>query len=325
MTGNWEDHRFTDRRWESPRRKSQRDLFGRVVKAAEAALADHSYVSCIDVLCGMGLLPPGTSIRGAKDKSIFSSDQFKGIPTRSVLLWRCSGGGASRRGSLQRNPLRSTHTERDDRLAVQQEWKSSNREELPHALRFAGALRAQAGAASSQARPSSADGRIPDSAQLPMLRMRRGNRNGLLTIYGSGQPLCLPCGRLDDLELLPSGDTALTRRATKYSGRVAVVVRFSRSRRRYERQGILVEAAALEKAEQECTEDADERAAARVRAAERRHGEDRALAARMAQQIGALFPGCPSRSRGHRGHTRRGAEAGAWAGLNRAESWTSKH
>ena len=103
----------------------------------------------------------------------------------------------------------------------------------------------------------------------------------------------MPCGRLDDLELLPSGDTALTRRATKYSGRVAVVVRFSRSRKRYERQGILVEAAALDKAEQECTEDADERAAARARGAERRHEEDRALAVRMAQQIGALFPGCP--------------------------------
>jgi len=44
------------------------------------------------------------------------------------------------------------------------------------------------------------------------------------------QPLCLRCARLDDLEFLPSGDTALTRRATKYSGRVAVVVRFSRSR-----------------------------------------------------------------------------------------------
>ena len=41
--------------------------------------------------------------------------------------------------------------------------------------------------------------------------------------------------------LLPAGDMALTRRATKYSGKSATVVRFSRSRGRYERQGILVE------------------------------------------------------------------------------------
>jgi hypothetical protein len=73
------------------------------------------------------------------------------------------------------------------------------------------------------------------------------------------QPLCLPCARFDDLEFLPSGDAALTRRAAKYSDRTAVVVRFSRSRGRYERQGVLVENAALEKAEQESSLDADKR------------------------------------------------------------------
>jgi hypothetical protein len=72
------------------------------------------------------------------------------------------------------------------------------------------------------------------------------------------QPLCLRCAGLDELEFLPSGDAALTRRASKYSGRVAVVVRFRRSRGRYERQGILVEAVGLEEAERECLEDADE-------------------------------------------------------------------
>jgi hypothetical protein len=74
---------------------------------------------------------------------------------------------------------------------------------------------------------------------------------------------------------------------------VAVVVRFSRSRGRYERQGILVETSALEKAEQECVDDADERAAARVRGAERRHEQDRELVVQMTKQIGLLFPGCP--------------------------------
>ena len=109
----------------------------------------------------------------------------------------------------------------------------------------------------------------------------------------AGQPLCLPCAGFADLEFLPSGDTALTRRATKHSTRAAVVVRFSRSRKRYERQGILVQPAALEKAEQECTADAAERAAARARAAERRREDDRELASRMADQIRTLFPGCP--------------------------------
>jgi hypothetical protein len=109
----------------------------------------------------------------------------------------------------------------------------------------------------------------------------------------AGQPLCLACAGIGDLEFLPAGDVALTRRAAKYSKRTAVVVRFSRARKRYERQGILVEASALEKAEQECSEDADEHAADRARAAERRRVEDRELVARVTEQIGRLFPGCP--------------------------------
>ncbi len=107
------------------------------------------------------------------------------------------------------------------------------------------------------------------------------------------QPLCLPCARLDHLEYLPSGDAALTRRAAKYSGRTAVVVRFSRSRGRYQRQGILVENAALERAEHECTIDADARAAARARAAVSRRDQDRELITRMTKAMLTLFPGCP--------------------------------
>lgn len=119
-------------------------------------------------------------------------------------------------------------------------------------------------------------------------------RNSLLFLEAR-QPLCLPCAGFDDLEFLPSGDATLTRRATKYSARSIVVVRFSRSRGRYERQGILVESAAIEKAEQECTEDAEARAVSRARAAERRRQQDRDLVARITKHIAMLFPRCPPR------------------------------
>jgi hypothetical protein len=46
---------------------------------------------------------------------------------------------------------------------------------------------------------------------------------------------------MDDLEFVQSGDALLTRRLKARSTRGAVIVRFSRSRKRYERQGILVE------------------------------------------------------------------------------------
>lgn len=107
------------------------------------------------------------------------------------------------------------------------------------------------------------------------------------------RPLCLACADLDHLVFLPRGDAALTRRADKYSTLRAVVVRFSRSRKRYERQGVLVEEAALTKAEQECLSDAEARKLARERAAERRQELDAQYVEKFAQRVGELFPGCP--------------------------------
>jgi hypothetical protein len=63
--------------------------------------------------------------------------------------------------------------------------------------------------------------------------------------------LCLACADLDHLEFLASGDTAVTRRARKHSRLCAVVLKWSRARRRYERQGLLVEEEAIARAEQE--------------------------------------------------------------------------
>jgi hypothetical protein len=117
-------------------------------------------------------------------------------------------------------------------------------------------------------------------------------KGSLLSMEG-GRPLCLRCADLDHLVYLPRGDAALTRRAKKHSALSAVVVRFSRARGHYERQGILVEESALQKAEQECLEDAAQRAARREREEVRRTEQDRDLAARAADAIRELFPGCP--------------------------------
>ena len=83
---------------------------------------------------------------------------------------------------------------------------------------------------------------------------------GELLIMDDPGPVCLQCAELDHLVFLPSGDAALRRRARRGSDLSAVVVRFSRSRGRYERQGILVEEAALAKAETECLADESARA-----------------------------------------------------------------
>ena len=105
--------------------------------------------------------------------------------------------------------------------------------------------------------------------------------------------LCLACADLDQLVFLGRGDAALTRRASRYSTLRAVVVRFSRSRKRYERQGVLVEEQALARAEQECLSDDEARRLARERAAERRQELDVEYVGAFARRVGELFPGCP--------------------------------
>jgi hypothetical protein len=120
-----------------------------------------------------------------------------------------------------------------------------------------------------------------------------GGSGSLLFMEDAG-PLCMGCADLDHLVFLPAGDAALSRRARKASRLAAVVVRFSRSRKRYERQGILVEEAALEQAEVQCLADEDARARRRERDRQRRANQDVAFQARLAEAVGRLFPGCPA-------------------------------
>jgi hypothetical protein len=120
-----------------------------------------------------------------------------------------------------------------------------------------------------------------------------GGSGDLLRMDDAG-PLCLACADLDHLAFLPAGDAALTRRATKASGLSAVVVRWSRSRKRYERQGVLVEDHALTVAEQQCLSDADARARRREHDQIRRASTDEKFQARLAEEIIQLFPGCPA-------------------------------
>src|ERR1039457_4280027 len=106
---------------------------------------------------------------------------------------------------------------------------------------------------------------------------------GAYLLMEKGQPLCLTCADLDELVFLPAGDAALSRRARKHSALAAVVVRFNRARKRYERQGLLVAEEALARAEDECAADAPARAAARARAAVVREEEDREFVAALTQ------------------------------------------
>ena len=119
-------------------------------------------------------------------------------------------------------------------------------------------------------------------------------RKAWITLAGEKGALCLSCADLDHLLFLPAGSAALTRRSRKYSNLSAVVLRWSTRRKRYERQGLLVEAEALERAEAECLADEDVRARRRERAAERRAELDEQYVAQFAGRVREMYPHLPA-------------------------------
>jgi len=106
--------------------------------------------------------------------------------------------------------------------------------------------------------------------------------------------LCLDCADLDELEFLPSGDAALTRRAGKHSAVSYVVLRFSRNRKRFERQGTLVQPEAIELAQAECKADEGLRRERQERNRERLARLDEQFVKAFAAAVRGPFPAMPA-------------------------------
>lgn len=119
-------------------------------------------------------------------------------------------------------------------------------------------------------------------------------RKSWITLDKAKGALCLSCGDLDHLVFLPPGDAALTRRSRKNSPISAVVLEWSRSRKRYERQGLLVTEEALRQAEQECLSDAEVRERRRQRESVRREELDLQFVERFAKKVREMYPRCPA-------------------------------
>src|SRR5882724_9668806 len=274
---------------------AKQDLGQRVVAAAERALNYRKNVSAIDVLMGIGLLQRWHLEQWRRGQVPYLEQTIQCNPNklhdslRLFRLWAESRGlkpgeteyATQGHGGVRR-PLQFTATGApDDERPYRTQWLSPELSEK------------------KQQRLVEKAGAPKEIVVFSTLRHAKCSeceeelgKGSFLTIE-NGAPLCLECADLGHLVYLPRGDAALTRRSGKYSALRAVVVEFSRTRGRYERQGLLVESAALEQAEEECLEDEALREFRRKRDAEKRKLQDASLTVRMAQRILELYPGCP--------------------------------
>jgi hypothetical protein len=267
-------------------------LEARVARAAQAALDEHGAVSTLDVLTRMQLLHWSHVERWKQGRVEFLANEVQCGPEKLALSLKHLVAWAEQRGMV----ASEVEYTRKSPAGVQTLRIFPDAEaERVFRLQFVPA-----------GLPPAKQQRLREKVEKPPERtafiVHRDSACGecgvelpggsLLALEGDAA-LCLPCGGLGDLAFVERGDAALTRRATRYSARMAVVLEWSRSRKRYERQGILAEPAALERAEQECLSDEHLRMARRLRAEGAREKEDRGFIGDMTRAVLRLFPHCP--------------------------------
>lgn len=259
----------------------------RIVTAAEAKLARSKVVTPVDVLVGIGWIPPNSIDRWQQARIDHLAAAATVTPEKLaaaveiVSRWAQSRGLVASEASYlaatrDREQLRFTAT--GDPLlerGFRQQWFAPD---LPEAKR---------------AQLDKAPDLVVVEAQGDWTCVECEG-SGELLIMERGSTLCLECADLDHLVFLPSGDATLSRRAKKASGLAAVVMRLDKRRNRHRRLGILVEQAALEQAEEQCFADEEVRARRRVRDGERRVVQDVEFQGALATSIRSLFPGCPA-------------------------------
>jgi hypothetical protein len=274
--------------------KGQKQLEERVVRAAEAALADHQYVSLIDVFSGIGLLSGNWVASWRRGQDEFLEPAIQGGEAKILTTVQLFQQWVRDRGLI---PTEAQYKRQSREGTIDLKFTVGGDPEAERLFRTH--YVSPALSEKQQKKLEEKVSKPPDRVAFIIVRDSACTECGtellkgdFLTMEGN-QALCLQCAGLGDLEFLGAGDAAMTRRAKKYSQRSAVVLKFSRSRGRYERQGLLVEVPAIERAEQECASDADERARQREKGALARKKEDAKLVEEMTRQIQSLFPGCP--------------------------------
>ena len=231
---------------------NRKTLGDRVTRAAEAALATQKYVSPVNVLVGIGWLDPGAQKRWQQGQVDYLEQILQSNPSRISEAMKLFRAWATAKGL---SPSETHYTARTPSRQTLRFSKSGNPtiERLYRTHFIAGELSQK-----ERERLAEKVSRAPELVVIEPLQddwhcHRCGGSGGFLIMENPG-PACLRCAGLGDLEFLSAGNALLTRRAKAKSARHAVVVRFSKRRRRYERQGLLVEPRAATEAQRELDE-----------------------------------------------------------------------
>jgi hypothetical protein len=183
----------------------------RVERIADAVLAERRYVRPVDVLVGLGWLAQPNVDRWEQGR-VPSLDRCVGVDSDKVAVafaalkqWADERGLKPAEGDYQDLQF-TADGDSDAERAYRTHWASADAPEFV------------------VERPRRPGRIIVISPHNEWTCASCGDTGEFLRMDKAGA-LCLDCADLGHLEFLPSGDAALTRRATKASGLSAVVVR----------------------------------------------------------------------------------------------------
>ena len=227
--------------------KSQKTIETRTIQAAETALYQRQYVSAIDVFMGMGVLQLSQVEDWKKGRIPYLERAILGSLGKITRIMKTFRQWATRKELNPRETVYYARTRGPKR--VLQFSKSGNADiEKAYRIHYVSSALSE----KKQRQLMEKQSKVPELIVYSIIRDSRCSKckkdiqKGNLLFMEAENPLCLMCAQLNHLVFLPSGDASITRMSKKKSSLYAVVVKFSRARNRYERQGLLIEKEAFE-------------------------------------------------------------------------------
>jgi hypothetical protein len=228
---------------------NRRDIEKRIIQIAETVLYRQQHVSPIDIFVGMGWLQTVHVQEWRKGKIPYLEKVIQCNLGKISFTMKCFGKWARGKNLKPSQTAYLLRTKGSQREAVFSKSGNSSIEKAYRTHYVSPALleKKQEGLKEKLDKPPELIAHVVthdsqcDQCKKELLK-------GSLLFVKVDKPLCLDCAGFGDLVFLGSGDSKLTRRSRESSDKVIIVVKFSRARKRYERQGILVTESALQKA-----------------------------------------------------------------------------
>ena len=230
-----------------------------MISTSEKVLYQQHYVSPIDVLVGIGYLQPIHVQDWRKGKIHYLEKSIQANLKKISFAMKCFRKWANEKGLI---PRKTAYLARTSGPKRELRFSKSGIQSIETAYRthYISPLLTE----KKQQRLKEKWEKSPELVAFITVnnsecsKCEKDMPKGSFLLMEADQPLCMSCAGLDELVFLPSGDAQLTRQAKKLSTKHVVVIKFSRTRKRYERQGLLVEEEALEVAESNLAENRED-------------------------------------------------------------------